>query len=105
MSEEIVDLNPEDYIDKRGDCPVNDYRDLVKERKKPLPKYELTKDDIRVIKEQKKTAKDMERFRKKEMLLRKHADMFPIDDYTMLLYRLPLTEKQMDEVYNNLTNK
>jgi hypothetical protein len=101
MSEE---LNPEDCIDKRGDAPVKDYNDLNEERKKSLPKYKMTKEDKVLFKEQEKTAKDVERFMKKERLLRKHANLFPIEDYSMLLYRLPLNEKQMKEVYNNLTN-
>ena len=44
----------------------------------------------------------MEQFRKKELLLREHAKEYPIDDYTMLLYRLPLTENQMEEIHKNL---
>lgn len=101
MSEE---LNPEDYIDKRGDAPIKDYIDLNEERNKPLSKYKMTKEDKVIIKEQDKTAKDVERFMKKERLLREHANLFPVEDYSMLLYRLPLNEKQMKEVYNNLTN-
>lgn len=79
--------------------------DLNEERQKWINKknkYKLTKEDKRIIKEQKETAKDMEQFRKKEMLLRKYAKDYPVDDYTMLLYRLPLTETQMDEIHKNL---
>ena len=79
--------------------------DLNEERQKWINKknkYNLTKEDKKIIKEQKETAKDMEQFRKKEMLLRKHAKDYPIDDYTMLLYRLPLTETQMEEIHKNL---
>lgn len=80
-------------------------RDLNKERKKPLPRYKMTKEDKRIIKEQRETAKDMEQFREKEMLLRRHAKEFPIDDYSMLLYRLPINKKQMKAIYNNLVNE
>ena len=79
--------------------------DLNEERQKWINKknkYKLTKEDKRIIKEQKETAKDMEQFRKKEMLLRKHSKEYPIDDYTMLLYRLPITETQMEQIHKNL---
>lgn len=79
--------------------------DLKEERQKwkhKKNKYKLTKEDKKIIKEQKETAKDIEQFRKKEMLLRKHSKEYPIDDYTMLLYRLPLTENQMEEIHKNL---
>lgn len=108
MSEEF---NPEDCIDKRGDCewekrlsPAQNYRNLIEERKKPIPKIKLTKEDEKLIEEQKETAKDIERFMAKERLLRDYAKDYPIEDYSMLLYRLPLTDKQIEEVYNNLIN-
>lgn len=79
--------------------------DLKEERQKwkhKKNKYKLTEEDKKVIEEQKETAKDMEQFRKKELLLRQYAKDYPIDDYTMLLYRLPLTETQMEEIHKNL---
>ena len=91
-------------LEEEDDDFLEEGRDLNEERKKITfkSKYKLTKEDKKIIKEQKETAKDMEQFRKKEMLLRKHAKEYPIDDYTMLLYRLPLTENQMEEIHKNL---
>ena len=89
-------------LQEEDDEILEEGRDLNEERKKFINKYKLTKEDKRIIKEQKETAKDMEQFRKKEMLLRKYAKDYPVDDYTMLLYRLPLTETQMDEIHKNL---
>lgn len=89
-------------LQEEDDDFLEEGRDLNEERKKFINKYKLTKEDKKIIKEQKETAKDMEQFRKKEMLLRKHAKEYPIDDYTMLLYRLPITETQMEEIHKNL---
>jgi hypothetical protein len=81
------------------------------EKENPIT-YELTKEDKQLIKKQKKIGKDMDNAFKREQFLRNNLDNIPISDYTKILYRLPLTEKQMKDMYvkilddagnNNLT--
>jgi ssDNA-binding Zn-finger/Zn-ribbon topoisomerase 1 len=61
----------------------------------------LTKEDKQIIKEQEITGKIMDEMKCKEHYLRKEKDKFD-DDPSLLLYRLPLNVKQMDEIYNNI---
>jgi len=90
-------------------------RDLEKLReyeKENPTKVKLTKEDKQLIKQQKKIGKDMDNAFKREQFLRNNIDTIPITDYTKILYRLPLTNKQMKDMYvkilddaknNNLT--
>lgn len=95
---------------------VNNFtRDLEKlreyEKAKPT-KVKLTKEDKQLIKQQKKIGKDIDNAFKREQFIRNNIDTMPISDYTKILYRLPLTNKQMKDMYvkileenknNNLT--
>lgn len=92
---EGINANPE----------YNGLQQIKEETIDELEKYELTEEDKKIIEEQNKTGSEIEQFMKKELLLRKYAKDFPIEDYSMILYRLPLTEYQMETIYNNLTNK
>jgi hypothetical protein len=77
-------------------------RDLeqLREYEKANPtKIKLTKEDKQLIKKQKKIGKDMDSAYKREQFLRNNKDTIPITDYTKILYRLPLTEKQMKDMY------
>jgi len=38
-------------------------------------------------------------------MLRNNINEFPISDFTKILYRLPINEKQMKEIYDNLISK
>jgi hypothetical protein len=82
-------------------------RDLEKlreyEKTNPI-KYELTKKDKQIIKHQKKIGKDMDKAFKREQFLRNNKDTIPLTDYTKILYRLPLTEKQMKDMYVKILN-
>lgn len=39
---------------------------------------------------------------KREKFLRDNQELFPIDDYTKILYRLPITEEQRKNLYELL---
>lgn len=82
-----------------------EYRDLEKLReyeKQNPKKVELTKEDKILIDEQNKTGKTIDRLYKRELFLRANKEKMPISDYTKILYRLPLTEKQMKELYHKI---
>lgn len=98
-----------------GGCDIKKNRDLEKLReyeKENPKKNKLTKEDKQLIKKQKKIGKDMDNAYKREKFLRDNIDTMPVSDYTKILYRLPLTNKQMKDMYvkilddaenNNLT--
>lgn len=90
-----------------GGCDIKKNRDLEKlreyEKANPI-KYELTKKDKQIIKHQKKIGKDMDNAFKREQFLRNNKDTIPLTDYTKILYRLPLTEKQMKDMYVKILN-
>jgi hypothetical protein len=98
-----------------GGCDIKKNRDLEKlrEYEKENPnKIKLTKEDKQLIKQQKKIGKDIDNAFKREHFLRNNIETMPISDYTKILYRLPLTKKQMKDMYvkilddaknNNLT--
>ena len=95
---EGINNDPEECV---GDCDIKK-RDLeqLREYEKANPKKnKLTKEDKQLIKEQKKIGKDMDSAYKREQFLRNNKDIIPITDYTKILYRLPLTEKQMKDMY------
>jgi len=72
----------------------------LREYEKENPKkIKLTKEDKQLIKQQKKIGKDMDNAYKREQFLRNNIDTMPISDYTKILYRLPLTKKQMKDMY------
>ena len=39
---------------------------------------------------------------KREMELRNNPEQYPLNDFTKLLYRLPITDNQREQIYNNL---
>lgn len=120
---EGINANPENLYDIKQEIgeelekeTVDNFtRDLEKlrEYEKANPKkVKLTKEDKQLIKQQKKIGKDMDNAFKREQFLRNNIDTMPISDYTKILYRLPLTKKQMKDMYvkileesknNNLT--
>ena len=120
---EGINANPENMYDIKQEIgeelekeTVDNFtRDLEKlreyEKAKPT-KVKLTKEDKQLIKQQKKIGKDMDSAYKREQFIRNNKDTMPITDYTKILYRLPLTNKQMKDMYvkilqenenNNLT--
>jgi hypothetical protein len=119
-----VNANPENLFDIKKEIGEeleketvdNFLTDLEKlreyERANPKKKIKLTKEDKQLIKQQKKIGKDMDSAYKREQFIRNNKDTMPITDYTKILYRLPLTNKQMKDMYvkilqenenNNLT--
>jgi len=75
--------------------------DLVKERENYVPKPE----DKIILPEQKEVGEVLDTTFHKEMMLRNNINEFPISDYTKILYRLPINEKQMKEIYDDLISK
>jgi hypothetical protein len=75
--------------------------DLVKKRENYVPKPE----DKVVLPEQVEVGKSLDTTFHKEMMLRNNINEFPISDFTKILYRLPINEKQMKEIYDNLLSK
>jgi len=76
--------------------------DLREERKVYKNDYEPTEEDIKLIEEQKEIGKTMDSAFKREMELRNNPEQYPLNDYTKLLYRLPITDSQRQQIYNNL---
>jgi len=76
--------------------------DLREERKVYKNDYEPTEEDIKLIEEQKEIGKTMDSAFKREMELRNNPEQYPLNDYTKLLYRLPITDSQREQIYNNL---
>ena len=72
--------------------------DLVKKRND----YKPTEEDKFILPEQIETGKMMDEAIKREYTLRNNPKEFDISDYTKILYRLPLTETQIQDIYNNL---
>ena len=97
MSEEIKQI---DVDQSSTSHEVLDDIDLVLRRKNYKPKPE----DKVILPEQIETGKMMDEAIKREYTLRNNPREFDINDYTKILYRLPLTETQMNEIYNNLTS-
>ena len=76
--------------------------DLREERKVYKNDYELTEEDLKLIEEQKEVGQDMDSAYKREMELRNNPEQYPLNDFTKLLYRLPITDNQREQIYNNL---
>ena len=76
--------------------------DLREERKVYKNDYEPTEEDLKLIEEQKEVGKDMDSAYKREIQLRNNPEQYPLNDFTKLLYRLPITDSQREEIYNNL---
>jgi len=107
---EGINANPENMYDIKQEIgeelekeTVDNFtRDLEKLReyeKENPKKVKLTKEDKQLIKQQKKIGKDMDNAFKREQFIRNNIDTMPITDYTKILYRLPLTNKQMKDMY------
>ena len=77
-------------------------RDLEKLRKEYKNDYIPTEEDLKIIEEQKETGKIIESSFLRERELRNNPEKYPLDDYTKILYRLPITEEQREIIYNNL---
>jgi len=76
--------------------------DLREERKVYKNDYEPTEEDLKLIEEQKEVGQDMDSAYKREMELRNNPALYPLNDFTKLLYRLPITDSQREQIYNNL---
>lgn len=76
--------------------------DLREERKVYKNDYEPTEEDLKLIEEQKEVGKDMDSAYKREIQLRNNPEQYPLNDFTKLLYRLPITDSQREQIYNNL---
>jgi len=81
--------------------------DKLREEDKLKPKPKLTEEDLKIIKEQEETGKKMEELLKRERFLVRNKKKIMSDD-SFMLYRLPITDEQMKEIYediikNNLT--
>ena len=76
--------------------------DLRKLREEYVDNYEPTEEDMKLMEEQKEIGKEIDSAYKREMELRNNPEQYPLNDFTKLLYRLPITEKQREEIYNNL---
>jgi hypothetical protein len=99
----------QDIIVETGEeLKKEEQRDLEKlreyEKNNPKPVV-LTRKDKMIIEEQKETGKIMDHQFKREMFLRNNKDDFPINDFSKILYRLPLNEEQIEKLYNNLINE
>lgn len=79
---------------------MTDKIDLQELRKKDKPVV-IKKEDYKIDEEQKENGKIMDTMVKKEHVLRRSKKMFQ-NDPSLFLYRLPLNEQQMENVYNNL---
>lgn len=111
------DLNPEDYIDKRGDCPQRVVLEPRSERqasavieglsgasgsqdfhdRKAEIKYEIPE-------EQKQTGIEIDNAYKREQMLRNNLEQFPIEDYSKILYRLPIREDVLENIHKDIMN-
>ncbi len=98
----MFDIKQEIGEELEKETADNFIRDLEKLReyeKENPKKIKLTKKDKQLIKQQKKIGKDIDNAFKREQFLRNNIDTMPISDYTKILYRLPLTKKQMKDMY------
>tara|TARA_R110000868_G_C10949856_1_gene767726 strand:- start:80 stop:319 length:240 start_codon:yes stop_codon:yes gene_type:complete len=69
----------------------------IHEKKKQI----IHPEDAQIIADQKELGAIMDIAAKKEQFLARHKDVFLNDD-SLLLYRLPLNESQMEQIYLNL---
>lgn len=79
---------------------IIDLEKLREEDKKNKAPH-LTKDDLKIIEEQKKNGQYMDTIMRHEHMLRKNKEVFNNND-SLLLYRLPLSETQREQIYNQL---
>jgi len=97
----------QDIIEETGEEleKEEEQRDLEKlreyEKNNPKPVI-LTRKDKMLIEEQKQTGQIMDQQFKREMFLRQNKENFPISDFSKILYRLPLNEKQIEKLYNQI---
>ena len=61
-------------------------------------------EDEPIMEEQNKLGKIMDASTKRELFLKKHKDVFVNDD-SLMLYRLPLNEQQIEKMYYNLIDE
>ncbi len=73
------------------------YDKVLHDRKKKI-KYEISK-------EQKQTGLEMDNAYKREQRLRNNRELYDINDYSQILYRLPISEEVMAKVFKDLTSK
>ena len=64
-------------------------------------KLVIAPDDEELYAQQKKTGEVMDSMSKREMFLCRNKDTI-IDDESLFLYRLPLNEEQLKNVYDNI---
>lgn len=106
MTEKINIPDPTSICDNREISPHSEFAvavddkkiDLVEERKK----YKSKPEDKVILPEQVETGNILDSAFHKELMLRNNPKEFPIADYTKILYRLPINEKQMQELHNKL---
>lgn len=66
-------------------------------------KLVIKEEDKAVFEEQKAVGAVMDTMTKRELWLKKHKDTVVGDD-SLMLYRLPLNEEQMGNVFSNIIN-
>jgi hypothetical protein len=76
--------------------------DLRKLREEYVDDYEPTEEDIKLMEEQKVIGQEIDSAYKREMELRNNPEQYKLNDFTKILYRLPITDNQREEIYNNL---
>jgi hypothetical protein len=81
---------------------MSEKRDLEKLRKEYKSNCEPTEEDLKLMEEQKEIGQVMDSAFKREMELRNNPEQYPLNDFTKLLYRLPITDSQREQIYNNL---
>jgi len=87
--EDELDLDLDRVIDKKGDSKFHDRTKKIK--------YEIPE-------EQKQTGLEMDNAYKREQRLRNNPDLYDINDYSQILYRLPIREEVMDKIFKDLTS-
>jgi hypothetical protein len=81
---------------------MSEKRDLEKLRKEYKSNCEPTEEDLKLMEEQKEIGQVMDSAFKREMELRNNPEQYQLNDFTKLLYRLPITDSQREQIYNNL---
>jgi hypothetical protein len=99
MSE--LDLDLDLCIDKRGDIKIEGLSGAsgtvnFHDRKAEI-KYEIPE-------EQKQTGIEIDNAYKREQMLRNNLDQFPMEDYSKILYRLPIRQDVLENIHKDIMN-
>ncbi len=78
------------------------------ERRSPVELKEFFSRDKKIEytipEEQEQTGKEIDEAYKRELLLRQNNKEFHISDYTKILYRLPIKNDVLENIYNDIIN-